>query len=91
MTLAVDDNRDLCSAIKAARGRRLPIIMVLSDGSVDAHVKMIDAGADASLVEPVFPNELLDEMSRLLGSQAEPEGLPIISIIDRLPLLVHEP
>ena len=75
MTLAADDNRDLCGAIKAAYGRRLPIIMVLGDDSVDAHVKMIDAGANAFLVDPVFPNELLDEMSRLLGSQAEPEEI----------------
>ena len=75
MTLAADDNRELCSAIKAAYGRRLPIIMVLGDDSVDDHVRMIDAGADAFVVEPVSPDELLDKLSQLLGSQAEPEDI----------------
>jgi DNA-binding response OmpR family regulator len=75
MTLAADDNRELCSAIKAAYGSRLPIIMVLGDDSVDDQVKMIDAGADAFVVEPVFPNELLDKLSQLLKPQAELEDI----------------
>ncbi|MDP7743395.1 MAG: protein kinase [Lentisphaeria bacterium] len=70
LSLSAADNRDLCGVIKAAYGRCLPIIMVLGDDSVDAHVRMIDAGADAFVVEPVLPNKLLDEMSRLLGSTA---------------------
>ena len=73
MTLAPDDNRNLCSTIKAAYGSRLPIIMVMSDNSADAHVEMIDAGADAFVGEPVLPNDLLTEISRLLGFQANPE------------------
>jgi len=75
MTLMPDGNRDLCGAIKAAYGRRLPIVMVLGGDSVDDHLKLIDAGADAFVVEPVFPKELLDKLSQLLGSQAEPEDV----------------
>lgn len=64
-----DGNRQFCRDAKALSSR-IPVIVVC-DPSVDAHVEVMAAGADTFLLTPVFPDELLDVVDRLLAEVTE--------------------
>jgi CheY-like chemotaxis protein len=46
--------------------RRLPVLVLTSDGRGDVHQRLIAAGADAVLAKPAEPDQLLAEVARLI-------------------------